>query len=69
MVMLCCCQMLVPFPGPKTRTWHQQYRVSVAPAKPQHETLPPHINDALGAQYWWRRWWGRHGRSNGVTKG
>eukprot|EP00957_Ditylum_brightwellii_P156590 11918002-Ditylum_brightwellii.AAC.1 len=28
-------------PGPKTRTWHQQQRVSVAWAKLQQATLPP----------------------------
>eukprot|EP00957_Ditylum_brightwellii_P108891 8306930-Ditylum_brightwellii.AAC.1 len=30
--------------------------------------IAPRINDALGARYWWGRWWGRCGRINGVTK-
>eukprot|EP00957_Ditylum_brightwellii_P002330 179357-Ditylum_brightwellii.AAC.1 len=55
-------------PGPKSRKWHQQRRWSAARAKLQQATLSPQINDALGAQYQWRRWWGRQGRSNCVTK-
>mmetsp|Transcript_4120 Transcript_4120/g.2673 ORF Transcript_4120/g.2673 Transcript_4120/m.2673 type:complete len:148 (+) Transcript_4120:87-530(+) len=60
-----CCHC----PGPKTRTWHKRRRGSVARAKPQQATLSPRVNDASGASYRWRRWWGRCGRSDGVTKG
>eukprot|EP00957_Ditylum_brightwellii_P075302 5721885-Ditylum_brightwellii.AAC.1 len=45
-------------PGHKTRKWHQQCRGCVVEAKPQQATLSPHINDAFGASYQWRRWWG-----------
>ena len=64
-----CRQTLVPLSWSQNQKWHQQRRWPVARAKPQQATLSPRVNDALGASYWWQRWWGRRGRSDGVTKG
>eukprot|EP00957_Ditylum_brightwellii_P182041 13868601-Ditylum_brightwellii.AAC.1 len=66
-----CCAIINGWchsPGPKIRKSHQQYRGSALHAKSQHATLPLCVIDALGEQYLWGRWWGRHGRGNGTKK-
>eukprot|EP00957_Ditylum_brightwellii_P014863 1120714-Ditylum_brightwellii.AAC.1 len=56
------CQTLVPLSWPPNQEMAPTVQGVCSTGKITAGILSPHVNDASGASYQWRRWWGRRGR-------